>query len=174
MGRLPLHVALMNKASDSAILALLAAYPEAAKEKDRVRVPCSLRPDSSAAMDRLYAVSLTSHCSCAYVRSTCGWQDGRLPLYVALINKASDSAISALLAAYPEAVKEKDQVRVPCSLRPDSSAAMDRLCAVSHLSLLMCVRAIHVWMAEWNAATASCPQQQSLRLSDLGVTGCIP
>ena len=40
-------------------------------------------------------------------------QDGGLPLHVAAANQASEDLVAALLTAYPDAAKEKDQVRLP-------------------------------------------------------------
>ena len=40
-GRLPLHVAIEKKASAEVVQAVLAAYPDAAKEKGEVRLPAA-------------------------------------------------------------------------------------------------------------------------------------
>ena len=40
-------------------------------------------------------------------------QDGNLPLHGAAANQASEALVAALLEAYPDAVKEKDEVRLP-------------------------------------------------------------
>ena len=40
-------------------------------------------------------------------------QYGRLPLHVGLQSQASAEVVQAVLAAYPDAVKAKDQVRLP-------------------------------------------------------------
>ena len=38
-------------------------------------------------------------------------QDGDLPLHCAAVGNASEAVVAALLAAYPEAAKEKNEVR---------------------------------------------------------------
>ena len=40
-------------------------------------------------------------------------QDGRLPLHVGLEKQASAEVVQAMLAAYPDAAKQKDDVRLP-------------------------------------------------------------
>ena len=40
-------------------------------------------------------------------------QDGRLPLHVGLENKAPVEVVQAVLDAYPDAIKEKTDVRLP-------------------------------------------------------------
>ena len=51
--------------------------------------------------------SLTRHVCLVF----CGAQDGKLPLHLAAGNKASDAVVATLLTAYPDAAKEKDEVR---------------------------------------------------------------
>ena len=84
------------------VAALLAAHPEAAKEKDEVRpaFPHTLR----AVACRLCARALSlARCRAA--------QRERLPLHVAAAFQASEAVVAALLKAYPDAAKEKDEVR---------------------------------------------------------------
>ena len=79
------------------IKALLAAYPDAAKEKDEVR----------CGRGRRVLCPLLSLLTCV----CCRVQGGNLPLHLAARYNESEAVIKALLAAYPGAAKAKTVVR---------------------------------------------------------------
>jgi len=104
-GKLPLHLALENKATFEVISALLAAYPEAVKEKDKYgRFPLHSAAENKATFEVISAL-LTAYPEAAKEKD----DDGKLPLHHAVVSEAMFEVISALLTAYPEAVKEKDK-----------------------------------------------------------------
>ena len=120
-----LHYAMANQASEAVVAALLEAHPEAAKQKTNVLPPWphTLR----AAPQRMRARALSLACRHAV-------QIGKLPLHWAAANEASEAVVKALLAEYPDAATEKDEVRPPYqrALR----AAPRRMCAraLTHLA----------------------------------------
>ena len=98
-----LHRALWQKASDAAVQAVLAAHPDAAKEKDGYgKLPLHYLSTTVAVVQAVLAV----HPDAAKEKDG----DGMLPLLcaLALVNEASDAVVQAVLAAHPDAAKEKD------------------------------------------------------------------
>ena len=96
-GKLPLHFAAQSNESEAVIKALLDAYPDAVKEKDKVR----------CGRGRRVFCPLLSLLTCV----CCRVQDGYLPLHLAAYHNESEAVIKALLDAYPDAAKEKAKVR---------------------------------------------------------------
>ena len=108
-GTLPLHFAAAGKGSDAVVGALLEASPGAAKTKDGVRTPHPHNLLSCVGC----TPSVCMRALTARRRAAQSWK--RLPLHFAAAGKASEVVLTALLAAYPGAAKDK--VRLP-SPRP--------------------------------------------------------
>ena len=100
-----MHVAAANQASEAVVVALLKAHAGAAAEKDEVCPPRSHTP-LRCGVTRLGAYADSRARLCAA-------QDRSLPLHVAARSQASEAVVEALLAAHPDAAKEKDWVRPP-------------------------------------------------------------
>ena len=119
---------------------LLATIPEYAKEKDGVRGSSPLSRRSLASLARVCASPSLSRraCSTHAIRVfcvCCRVQIKNLPLHLAARHNKSEAVIKALLAAYPDAAKERDDEvrcgrgrRVLCPLlSPHVSVAVCRV-----------------------------------------------
>eukprot|EP00964_Phaeocystis_antarctica_P077041 scaffold47726_cov53-Phaeocystis_antarctica.AAC.4 len=103
IGMPSLSEALRNEASDAVVLALLAAHPEGAKEKDENgNLPLHFAVAYEASEAVVQAL-LAAHPEGAKEKNTYG----SLPLHRAVEEQASDAVVLALLAAHPEGAKEK-------------------------------------------------------------------
>ena len=116
-GKTPLHYAAAIS-SEAVVLALLAAYPEAAKATDKVRRPrpcvprsCNLSPTAA----RLVAQPPPARRECPVQLG-----NGETPLHVAAAFSSSVAVVQALLVAYPEAVMATNKVRRPRPCVPRS------------------------------------------------------
>eukprot|EP00811_Abedinium_folium_P036528 NODE_9228_length_1438_cov_5.930587.p1 GENE.NODE_9228_length_1438_cov_5.930587~~NODE_9228_length_1438_cov_5.930587.p1 ORF type:complete len:427 (+),score=55.06 NODE_9228_length_1438_cov_5.930587:1-1281(+) len=135
---LPLHRALMWRASDTVIEMLFKAHPDAVKEKDGdgmlplhlalekasdTVIEMLFAPHPDAAKDKGGGGMLPPHRVLKHQASDTVIEmlfkahpdavkekggDGMLPLHLALKHQASDTVIEMLLTAHPDAVKEKD------------------------------------------------------------------
>ena len=99
----------------------------AAKQKDEVR-------------RTIYNFDTSTH----DLTCRCMSQIGALPLHCAASNKPSEAVVAALLAAYPEAAKEKDPVRLPRPHNPLGRAAPRIICPGAHsLAIALCRMGIY-------------------------------
>ena len=115
-GKTPLHYAAAIS-SEAVVLALLAAYPEAAKATDKVRrpQPCVFRDHATSSPPAARLVAQPPP-----ARRVCHVQDGWTPLHRAANYSSSVAVVQGLYAMYPEAVKATNKVRRPGPCVPRS------------------------------------------------------
>lgn len=98
------QMALMHKASDAVVLALIAACPDrygggsVYREKSTLHVALQCKASE--------AVAMAVFAAWPEAAKEKNW-DGYIPLHIALKHKASEALVVALLAAWPDAVKER-------------------------------------------------------------------
>jgi len=123
---LPLHMAIECRYSDRIILALLAAYPEAAQVQAVHRGDLPLHRAIQHGYGEMVVMELfLAYPSAAMIRCK---QTGMLPLHLAASSNASPNVVKALINEYPEALDMKANNATPrdlvTSLLPVASMRM--------------------------------------------------
>eukprot|EP00984_Skeletonema_dohrnii_P009007 scaffold3378_cov82-Skeletonema_dohrnii-CCMP3373.AAC.1 len=123
--KVPLHIAIVYRASDDVILFLLEACPQAAAAKDTfgfLPLRHAINSEDTMCSEEVIAALINAHPGAASERDS---RTGNLPLHDAVNKNASEGIILSLIKAYPQAAFEMKDGRLLVEIYLERKASDD-------------------------------------------------